>query len=73
MKIKLRTLKRLLQLEENGWKWDYPIYEESWILGCYKHYQNNATDEKTIKWWKGCLKTYNRERIELKSYQYGNQ
>ena len=74
MEIKFRTFKKLLQFEQNGWPWlEYPHYEESWIIGCYKHYQSNITDKSIEKWWKGCLKKYNKERKELKSYYNGNQ
>lgn len=73
--VKLKTFKRLIQLEEKGWGMYYPHVEESWIIGCHKHYKKmllKATTQNHINlienWWKGCLKSYNKNRIELLQY-----
>ena len=62
-----------MQLEEKGWGlFNCPHEEESWIIGCHKHYNKmllKATTEIQKNyiehWWKGCLKSYNKHRFKL--------
>lgn len=75
---KLRTIKKLLKIEENGWGIYYPHEEEFWIIGCYKHYNKMLLKSTTEiqknyieRWWKGCLESYNKNRLKL--LKDGNQ
>lgn len=67
--VPFKKLLKIKMQKETAYRCYMFNWNEQWILGCYKSYNERlagAASEKDVKkitkWWKGCLKKFNDEK-----------